>query len=813
MLFKRISILIFVFILCVSTLPAQEEDPYLISLGSASLRPHPGKIEVASFKHFIIQFLEIPSENQVEKLSEAGVKLQRYIGGNAYIALAKNKDTSASILPFLGNIRTTVSISEAMRIAPDFSMNPDLQRAIRQGLAIPIDVRFHPDVDFERAKGVLTEAGIVCSRERFLAGRRLIVEGSWPSIQKLQTVDEIDTIEPALLNYKLLTLTGTKRLQVDKVFRKARFRKPDGSGVLAGITDAWVVDKNHVELAGRVTVLHDTDYMEKPTDWSHLNHATSVAGNLASGGVENPQTQGAAPAARILSMVMPYDPVGEIRWAAQNLNLRISSNSWSYDPDLEILPPVRTQSQQSSLKTVLKTRLGYYPNFNFAMDAMVRKADVLHFWAAGNEASTVILGSYPDEMNVWRDTDAWHRKYPQYDTITINSSAKNVLAIGAAHKDDVICQFSSRGPGYNGRIGPHLVATGFEMLTLASDDTYGRGSGTSGSCPLAAGVAALLIDQYRKIHQSEPSSALIKAILINSARDLGPEGPDYTYGFGMVDAQLAARTVSGQESVREANKVLSRFVENRLKHKEQHVYTFRVPKNMKELRVTLVWHDPPGPKLINNLDLWVSRGKNERIRPLTLNPNIPTAPAVPKRNTRDNTEHVLIQNPQAGDWSVVVNGKKIPKGRQAYALVIAAGRGNEAPVLKANGNFLIHSVMPSKGNAALPQYTFRIGDPIYLHAQIEVLDNAFYPEALSGYYGTVSARFELRDESGTLSYVLSTSWSNMAPTNPGEYRDLHWRQEEIPEGLKTGNFRVRTIVTMHNGITKVAPEEYIITLQ
>jgi hypothetical protein len=412
-------------------------------------------------------------------------------------------------------------------------------------------------------------------------------------------------------------------------------------------------------------------------------------------------------------------------------------------------------------------------------------------------------------MNNLRNPDDWHRAHPVHDTMLVNPSAKNVLAIGATHKDDVICAFSSRGPGYGGRLGPHLVAPGFDMLTLSSGDEYAFGSGTSGSCPLAAGVAALLIDQYRKIHQVDPSARLIRALLFNSARDLGLAGPDYTFGYGMVDAQLAARTISGQEEVGELKKVKSRFIESKIRHKQEHHYSFEVPKNKKELRVTLAWHDVPGPKLINNLDLWIRHGSDKKILPLTPDPFDPSTPAVRKRNKRDTAEHIMVKNPLPGAWTIGIKGKKIPKGAQKYALVISAGQGNEAPVRKHNGDFRILDVVASMGNVDLPVGRFNVGDPIYLHALIDVLDNASYEE---GHYGTIHVRHELRDETGVLVYVLSSSLHNLAPNAPGEHRELVWREEEIPEGIQTGRFRVKTTVTMHNGISKTAPEEFWITL-
>ena len=798
-------------ILCVSPVHAQDEETYEIQMGSTVFSPASGQKEINQQGHFIIQFHEIPSMEQLEYFTAAGVEIQRYIGGNAYIArIEGTRNQGEAALAASGEIRSVVKITKAMRLSPGFLYSPRLQQAKRKNEAIVLDVCFHPDVHFGRAWEVMRSSGIESYQSEYMAANRIIAEGSWSSLQRLAQADEIDLIEPALTHYKLMSRSAAKCMRVDQVLRRSEYHAPDGAGVVCGITDAWTVDPNHVELSGRVTVLHDTSFIETPEEWAHLNHATAVAGNLASAGIHIPACRGPAPSALILSMIIAYDPVNELKYAAKNLGMKISSNSWGYDIDTEIGPPHRLLNADIQADGALKSKFGYYPNFNYATDQMINKTDVLVFWAGGNESYAIVLAPLQDEMNKIRVPDQWHRTYPRYDTLTLNSSAKNVLSIGATHKDDVIAAFSSQGPGYDGRIGPHLVGPGFHMLTLSSGNEYAYGSGTSGSCPMTAGVAALLIDQYRKIHQTDPRSELIKAILINSARDLGPAGPDYTFGYGMVDAQLAARTISGEEGTKETKKVKSLFIEDTLKHKQENVYTFKVPKNKNQLRVTLAWHDKPGPRLINNLDLWARYGNEKKILPLTLNPNNPTALAQNKRNKRDTSEHIFIDNPQPGEWTIGVTGKKIPKGRQEYVLVISASRGNEPPIRKTNGDFTVHRVIPSQGDVNNPVYNFTFGDPITLHTLLTIHDNAHYED---GYYGTLSVRHELRDESGILVYVFSSSIHNLAPTPAGQYSELNWSESEIGEGIPTGTFRVKTTVTMHNGITKVAPEELILTLQ
>src|SRR5690606_23945830 len=90
---------------------------------------------------------------------------------------------------------------------------------------------------------------------------------------------------------------------------------------------------------------------------------------------------------------------------------------------------------------------------------------------------------------------------------------------------------SSRGPAYDGRIKPELVAFGID--------------GSSGSAAVVSGIALMLQQAYKNLHHdSLPSSALVKAILINSADDTGPPHPDFISGYGNANAHKALQTIS-----------------------------------------------------------------------------------------------------------------------------------------------------------------------------------------------------------------------------------------------------------------------------
>ena len=110
------------------------------------------------------------------------------------------------------------------------------------------------------------------------------------------------------------------------------------------------------------------------------------------------------------------------------------------------------------------------------------------------------------------------------------ASCPEVLTIGAVDALTLKLEnYSSMGPNLEGRLKPDLVAP---SNVTTSSYLPERFIGSSASAPYAAGIFALALEKGRKGGLSDTD---IKRILLESAIDLGPSGPDYGYGLGLIN--------------------------------------------------------------------------------------------------------------------------------------------------------------------------------------------------------------------------------------------------------------------------------------
>ena len=200
------------------------------------------------------------------------------------------------------------------------------------------------------------------------------------------------------------------------------------------------------------------------------------------------------------------------------------------------------------------------------------------------------------------------------------TGAAGTPAVGA------VVNFSSLGPSLDGRIKPDVVAPGVGICSGLAEEaknpagpscltgTHAGGnayymtlSGTSQATAIASGVAGLTREFIREqVGVSSPSSSLVKAALINGARDLGtPDIPNAAEGWGEVNLERTVLPMDGTTA-------LDTFMDDKklLSPGFGLLYSFSLDPSH-GLDITLAWTDEPGSaiapqseaRLVNNLDL------------------------------------------------------------------------------------------------------------------------------------------------------------------------------------------------------------------
>lgn len=114
----------------------------------------------------------------------------------------------------------------------------------------------------------------------------------------------------------------------------------------------------------------------------------------------------------------------------------------------------------------------------------------------------------------------------------------STIAVGATDINDAAPYWSSTGPAVD------VAAPGAAIRSTWNDGQYNTISGTSMATPHVAGAAALLLGasirpEFDLNLDGTWSPDELRLALTSTAEDLGPIGPDWTYGNGLVDAERA----------------------------------------------------------------------------------------------------------------------------------------------------------------------------------------------------------------------------------------------------------------------------------
>jgi len=292
-----------------------------------------------------------------------------------------------------------------------------------------------------------------------------------------------------------------------------------GVGVIVGIFDTGF-RLTHIALRDSM-VLAAWDFVDGDTISianqgaysSHQSHGTQVWGVIA-GYLPGTLVGPAYGANLLLARTEDYyseTPVEEDNWVAamewmEALGVDVTNTSLSY------LDWYSHRDMDGDTATI-----------TIAADAAAARG-VIVVSSAGNDGNR--LPSGPDEIPL--------RYY-----VGAPADGDSVITVGATNPDRTLASFSSRGPTFDDRIKPDIVARGVGLTTVypaAGDSTYwSAANGTSFSSPLTAGVVALLALLLEE-HPEWGPYQVREALQATADRSRnGQQGhPDNDYGWGYV---------------------------------------------------------------------------------------------------------------------------------------------------------------------------------------------------------------------------------------------------------------------------------------
>lgn len=586
--------------------------------------------EVFDGKYYRIFQLNTPLSNEAKNaFSAQGIEVLDYIPYQSFIVAIPQKANLRTIQPF---VRTMLRIRQKDKLSERILRQefPDEARIANDIYSVVI--KFFDKVNAKNAENKLLESGFLPSKKQ-TEGDALILEGSREQILSLADFPFVQFVEftapePMPDDDRARNLHRSNIL----FSQSALGRKYDGRGQGVAIADDGFIGP-HIDFHGRMTQFYTTNV-------ASATHGDMTGGIAVGAGNLNPQMRGMASGAYFWAY--PIGNYPHVYQAVQNLTTRgvhITSTSYSEGCNRYTTTTVYADSQLFANPTLM------------------------HVFSGGNSASS---------------NCGYRGGFGSLDTNSITGwgnitggmkLGKNVIASANVTPFDLIDNTSSKGPAYDGRIKPDIAANGNSQMSTGPNNTYAVGGGTSAASPGIAGICAQLYQAHRDLNGGQyPESALIKAALLNSADDLGNVGPDYTFGWGRVNAYRTLRTLE-----------LRRYFSDTIAQGSVKSYNLNVPANTKQVKVMLYWADPAGSTtsafaLVNDLDLTIRRPQGDTLRPWVLlrNQRVDSLNR-PARNGIDrlnNMEQIQIDTPSVtGNYTLDISGFSVPRGNAKFYIV------------------------------------------------------------------------------------------------------------------------------------------------
>ena len=359
-----------------------------------------------------------------------------------------------------------------------------------------------------------------------------------PVLSALANLPEVAQISPykapVLFCDRVRELVGVEKVSS----QAAPFNSLDGDGEVVGVLDSGV-ERDHPDLSGQILEAYGLN------GGVDLNgHGTHVSGIIAGTGASSGRKfRGMAPKAKLISVGI-FTRKGEM--VIRSFHLRV------------LLKKLYGEGARIFNLSWGGRGSRAYDSYAQAVDKFVRQyPDALVVIAAGNSGSKLrTLGSLASAKNAITVGASASDRTDQTTNRPIELSIPPACGETLGGNADSIARSSSRGPTRHQSIKPDLLAPGTLIVAPRASQSsfepylcckaYRKESGTSMSSPAVAGAAALLRQHIRVNRRTNPSAALLRALLIASCRRvpawkrsrrmINKIGfPDFDQGHGRVD--------------------------------------------------------------------------------------------------------------------------------------------------------------------------------------------------------------------------------------------------------------------------------------
>lgn len=578
----------------------------------------PTATETVEGRYFrLVQFFSTPNVAARAQIEATGIRFLAYIPNRAYIMSIPQHWDRTQLRQF--NVRGVHRLEAQHKIKQNLRDRPLPTWALNAPGKVDMELNVYPGLDQLRIRQKLTREGLVLLENTYPGV--ISVRADIADIERIAALPYVSYLEPINPpatpdNYTGRTLHRGNMIASDH----AMGRQYDGSGVVVAMGDDGIIGP-HIDYQGR------TDQSRVSTN--NGNHGDHVGGIIMGAGNLNPKNRGNAFGAT-LHVYQVWNAVINAAQANQQDGVMLTSTSYSDGCNAG------------------------YTSFAQGVDQMTREnPTLLHVFSAGNNGTS----------------DCGYGAGAGWGNVTGGVKiGKNVIAVANLTTNSGLAGSSSRGPTEDGRIKPEIGAKGTSVASTIDVHTYANFTGTSMSCPGVSGTTAQLIHAYRALHgQADPKSGLMKAILMNTADDLGNPGPDFRHGYGQINAYRAVRTLEN-----------ATWLNDSIDQAGSNTHQISVPTGTAELKIMIYWHDYEGavqafPALVNNLDMTVSDPAAGNHLPWILDhaPNgaALNSPATPGIDSINNQEQVTVLSPTPGNWTVTISGMNVPFGLQEYFLV------------------------------------------------------------------------------------------------------------------------------------------------